>query len=351
MNLLQLLYDILNWQYFGIFAVIWIIVDLVWVGRWKSLIGRLGKLITKPWIFKKDKEPHEPPLYPREFLEQLALNSRRENKADVATTTGTEPRNVGPLTEWIDAQRKRVFDPENPIRSLGYVMSLGFFVFFLIADAITVAATLDLMGLISLAALPPILQRLELAILGGALLSTVVGVWMLVEMSGNGELVNTNLTPAQKKIYKVFSVVVTLFAAVVMVALAVQRLISLGELQASPTTKLILSFVLYGLLAINNSLAAALTFQPAASGFIVILYLLVLLIIGLLPVFAFLADVIWRAVYVLVDIVVWVLFTPLIAIPYGIAKVFGLIGGEETNKPSGEGEGQEQLTKPDKSKK
>ena len=347
MNLLQLLYNIINWQYFGIFAIIWIVVDLVWIGRWRALIGRLGKLITKPVIFEKDKEPDQRPVYPRKFLEQLALNSRREPKADAGAKTGAESKPANALSEWADALRIRGFDPKNPIRSLGYAISLILFVFFLIADAITVAATLDLMGVISFASLPPLFQRLELAILGGALLSTVVGIWMLIEMSGKGELINAeDLTPAQTKIYKLFAVVVTLFAGAVMVALAVQRLVSLGDLEASPTTSLILSFVLYGLLAINNSLAAALTFQPAASGFIVIAYLLVLLIIGLLPVFAFLADVVWRVAYVLIDIVAWALFTPLIAIPYGIGKVFGLI--DDSNKPSGEDKNPAQPTKPEK---
>jgi len=294
------------------------VIDLIWVKRWKSLIGRIGKLITKPVIFKKDKEPYEPPLYPREFLEQLALNSRRE-------TARTESESDGTITRWINAQGDRVFSPENPLRPLGYVISLAFFVFFLMADAIVVAATLVLMGVIS-PDLPPILQRLELAILGGAILSTVVGVWMLVEMSGRGELVNSDaLSGAQKKIFKLFAATVTLFAVVVMIALAVQRLISLGYLQSSPTSELILSFVLYGLLAINNSLAAALTFQSGASGLIVVIYLLVILIIGILPVLAFLADVLWRGLYIIIDIVVWALFTPIIALPFGVGKLLGWI--------------------------
>jgi len=263
-TLLQFLYDFFNWQYFGIFAIIWGVIDLVWIGRWQNLIKRLGKLITKPIIFTKDKEPDEPPVYPRKFLEELALNSRRETRANVDLSS-TESRE-GTLRRWINAQRDLVFSPEKPLRSLGYVISLAFFVFFLIADAIVVAATLVLMGVIS-PDLPPLLQRLELSILGGAIMSTVVGVWMLVEMSGDGELVSTTtLSPSQRNIYKLFAAITTLFAVIVMIALAVQRLISLGYLQSSPTSDLILSFILYGLLAINNSLAAALTIKPDAAG-------------------------------------------------------------------------------------
>jgi hypothetical protein len=336
-TILQFLYDLVNWQYFGILAIIWVVADLVWVGKWKSLMFRIGILIIKPWIFKKDKNPEIPPLYPREFLEQLALNSRRNNdKTNAETEDGLS--GVGPFTKWLNALREQVFDFENPIRPLGYVLALAFFIFFLLADAIIVAATLVLLGVIS-PDLPPILQRLELAILGGALLSAVVGVWMLVELSGKGELINVEqMATGQKRILRAFAALATLFAMAVLIALAFQRLILLGTLESSPTTEIILSFILYGLLAINNTFGAALTFSPAASGFVVVLYLAFVIFVGLLPILAFLADVIWRFVYIAVDIVIWVLFTPIIAIPYGFGKMFGLIDNsdekESKNKKS-----------------
>lgn len=278
--ILQFLYDLVNWQYFGVFAIIWAVIDLVWVLRWQSLIGRIAKLISKPWIFKTDDEPNDPRLYPRTLLEQLALNNERKKKTNVDSENGT-------YTGWIEAQQGRVFDAEHPIRSLGYVISLVLFTFFLIADAIVIANTLVIMGLLS-SDLPAILRRLDIAILGGAVLTTVVGVWMLVEMSGDGELINTNMTDAQKKLFKLFAVIGTLLSVIVMLALAVQRLVNLGYLQSSATTDLILSFILYGLLAINNSLSAALTFQSAASGLIVLIYLLFVIF----PLLAFIVDLI-----------------------------------------------------------
>lgn len=318
-TLQQFFYDLVHWQYFGILAIIWIIVDLIWMERWKKLIERIGKLIKKPWIFEPDPMPDEPPLYPRRFFEQLALNGRYEDKTETDAKVGRKTKNDGIYTEWLDSQRKRVFDAGNPIRSLGYVISLVFFVFFLIADAIVIANTLVLMGVIS-PDLPPALQRLELAILGGAVLTTIVGVWMLVEMSGTGELINTEISEAQKKLFKLFAVIGTLFSVVVMLALAVQRLINLGYLQSSSTTDLILSFILYGLLAINNSLSAALTFSSAASGLIVLMYLLFVIF----PVLAFLFDLLGRGVYIIVDVLMWMILTPIIAIPVGVGKIFSM---------------------------
>lgn len=320
----QFVYDLLNWQYFGILAITWIVVDLVWVGRWRSLVGRIGTLISKPWVFAKDKEPNIPPLYPRVFLEQLALYSTSDSKIDAESKTDTkrEPKQKGIIPAWVEAQKAHVFDASSPIRSIGYLLALAFFTFFLLADAITIANTMVLLGLVD-PNLPPVLRRLDLAILGGALLSAVVGVWMLIEMSGKqGELVYIErLENDQKRIYKIIALMVTLFSAAVMLALAIQRLISLGSLEATQTMDLVLSFILYGLLAINNSLAAALTFSPAASGLLVLTFLLV----GILPLLAFLFDIVWRAMYIVIDISAWALFTPVISIPYAIGKVFGLI--------------------------
>ncbi|KAF0108957.1 MAG: hypothetical protein FD146_1 [Anaerolineaceae bacterium] len=317
--MLQFLYDLANWQYFGIFAIIWLVVDLVWIGRWRDLLSRINKLITKPWVFKKDDDPKNPKLYPRELLENLA-------QRNVITRAAPEPTTDSPivlrLKKWFTEVGDRIFKEGSPLRALGYILALAFFIFFLFADAVTIANTLVLMGLVS-PDLPSLLQRLDLAILGGALLAAVVGVWILIEMSGKGELIETEeLTDAQKKMFKGLSVLVTLFAVVVMIALAVQRLISLGMLAASPTTDLILSFVLYGLLAINSSFAAAITYQPAALGMLVLIYLLIGLLVSILPALTFLFDLLWRFVYVVIDVTLWALLTPIIAIPYVIGKIF-----------------------------
>jgi hypothetical protein len=48
----------------------------------------------------------------------------------------------------------------------------------------------------------------------------------------------------------------------------------------------------------------------------------------------------------------WALFTPIIAIPSGVASLFGLIGGgEDTSKKSSDAQNQEQLIRLDKNKK
>lgn len=316
----QLLYNFVNWQYFGVFVVVWGAIDIIWIGQWKGLIKRIGQLLSKPWIFTKDEYPEEPSLlYPRTFLEQVSLTGKHKDKTELDTQD-----KISAGSEWLYYQKKRIFNPVYPMRTFGYLISLALFVFFILANTITIANTMVLMALMG--DLSPLLQRLDLAILGGALFSAIVGLWMLIEMSGNdAELINLDtLNNAQKRIYKMIALITIIFSMMVMVALSIQRLVSLGVLEASSTTDIILSFILHGLLAINNSFAAALTFSPAASGAIIVIYLSVMLVTGLFPVFVFFVDVLWRTTFIVLDILVWALFTPIIVIPYGIGKVFSL---------------------------
>ncbi len=163
--------------------------------------------------------------------------------------------------KWVNAQRDRVFNVENPLRPLGYILALVFFVFYLLASAISVTNTIATAGVIS-PFLPLVLQRWELAVLGGSLLSFVVGVWMLGEMYGVGKLINVDqLSKIQKRVYRVSSGIMTLFAATILITLAVQRQIFLGSLQTNSTIDLIISFIVFSLVAINNFLGAVLTFQ------------------------------------------------------------------------------------------
>jgi hypothetical protein len=325
----QFLYDFIHSQYFGFLLIVWVVIDIIWIGRWRDLIGRIEKLIKKPWIFAKDANPEEPPLYPREFLEQLAQNSKAPSKRSDESKKEEQP------TTFMKALRVQVFDINKPLRSFGHVLFLAFFVFFLLADAISVANTLVVLNVIS-DELPPILQRFDLAVLGGALLSAIVGVWMFVEISGDqSDFINTgNLSVSQKGIIKSISLLVAVFSVIVMVAFAIDRLIGIGELQSDPTVNILLSAILFGLVPINSALAAAISFPEGARGAIVVIYLLADVIKTILPILAFLVDIVWRLAYVILDLLIWALFTPLIIIPYGVIYLLRMaIGSSPTPEP------------------
>ena len=183
---MQFLNSLLHWQYLGIIVVIWLIVDFAWVGRWRSLLGRISQLFSVPWIFAKDPQPQVHPLYPRIFLEQMA-----QANLPTASRNRFQAGFGRCFVKMVEIVGDSVFGNVSPLVSIGHVISLIFFLFFIFADAVTVANTLVLIGMES-PNLPPLLQRLDLAILGGALVSATVGVWMLVEMLGKGEFVATS---------------------------------------------------------------------------------------------------------------------------------------------------------------
>jgi hypothetical protein len=307
-------------QYILIPAIIWLIVDLAWVSRWSALIARISKLFRAPWIFEKDTEAQEHLLYPRKFLEQLAQNNISGGRGGgSASGTGSGDN----LDKWWKALGNRVLGDVSPLVAIGHVLNLVFFLFFIYADAVTVANTLVLIGVEG--ALPPILQRLDLAILGGALVSATVGVWVFIEMLGKGEFLATDkMGKGQKRVFSALAVLITLFSVAVMLALAGQRMISLGIWASTPQVEFIISFSLYGLLAINSSLAAAVTFASGAQGIVVILLLLSIVIGLVMPILIFLFDLLWRGVIVVLDVAFWAIITPLMALPVGFAKLFHL---------------------------
>jgi hypothetical protein len=304
----------LNWGWLGILAVIWLLIDFAWVGRFNDLIKRIGKIFSSPWVFAKDPEPYGHPLYPRTFLEQLAQRDLPTQRNDGGASDS--------ISKWWKSLGDSVLGNESPLVTIGHVLSLIFFLFFIYADAVTVANTLVLIGVEG--NLPVILQRLDLAILGGALISATVGVWIFLEMlSKKGEFIAVEkLGGAQKFTYGFISIMVILFSIAVMLALAGQRMISLGIYQTTPTLDFQISFSLYGLLAINSALAAAITFTSGANGVIVLLILLGAVVTLVMPILVFIFDLILRVVIIVLDVVAWLLFTPFMAIPAGINRLF-----------------------------
>lgn len=326
--MLQFIYDFFNSPYIGVILIVWFVLDLLWVNRWRNLLERIATLVRKPWIFTKDPEPNIPPLYPRTFLEQLA--QRRVFGA--ASAQGAGDKAAGGY--WTSL-RARVFDQETPERAIGHLLFLAFFCFFLLADAISVANTLMVLGVILPGDVPAILQRFDLAVLGGALLAATVSIWMFIEVSGDESawIDIRRLNDVQKAILKIISLAVAVFSIVVMIAFAIQRLEAIGKLPATPTADIILSAILYGLVPINSALAAAICFPEASRGLIVLGYLLVELALLILPVVAFLLDIIWRAVYVVLDVLVWAVVTPILIVPYGIKALVDMMSPKKDKSP------------------
>lgn len=289
---LNILNDLLNWQYFWTTVILWVVIDILLIEKWKALLGRIAKLIMKPWIFATDEKPNDLRWYPRSFLEQLTINSHRN----------------------------RVVDRDGSLKSIGYLVTLILFFFFILADAVIVTNIQWLMGAIS--SVPESFQRLDIAFLSGVVFTVLTSVWTLVEYYGTGGVIVSNsMTIPQKTLYQWIAVIAIFISIVLMISLAIDRLINVGFLVATDAMEMTLSFVSYGLLAVNTFLSATLVFFPAILGLQTLTYVLHFLT----PVFVIVADIIWRLIYVIIDIAFWVIFTPILAIFFVIGKMFGVI--------------------------
>ncbi len=300
----QSFYNFVNSDYFGVLLFIWVVADVFWIERWKLLFQRIGQLIIKPWIFSKDEKPYEPPLYPRPIMEQL-----------VQGRSGSSQPSSG-IMKWIDAQKESIFNSNHPFAAIGFIVLFLFFLVFFLADVIAVAQTLVILG-VGLGELPELFDRFDYAVLGGALASAIVGIWVYADLLGAEKpLFNTSpMNADQRRFWKIVALFLFLSAFVVMASFALSRLIALGKLPSNPTLLIFLDFILYGLVPINNTLGAALCFLAAPQGFTALLILIVSIIFAVFPVVMFFVDILSRFIYIGLDIVIWFLFTPFMVIP------------------------------------
>jgi len=164
---------------------------------------------------------------------------------------------------------------------------------------------------------------LDVALIVGTVAIGVVGFWYFIELLGNS---SNNVTlgniedGGRSKFLKVTALLAVFGGIFVAVGLSFDRLIQLGFLESSSTSDILLSLVKYGITTVNNLLGAVLTFVPAIPGATTLIFLLVGLVFIVRKPLMFFVDLIWRFAFVVVDIVVWVVFTPVIAIFYQFPK-------------------------------
>lgn len=329
-------YNLLNSQAFWVVIAAWAFVCIAWTERWKPVLGRLGKLFLKPVIFKKDPDPNNLPFYPRDFMEESASGFRdtlRKPFSDIITF----------LSEWFGNRTELIYSREHAFRTLGYILFLVSFLFFILADSIAVANTLVVLNLWA-GELPDLLGRFDIAVFGGSLLALIIGMVLVFEMqSANSEFSRwSDRDIRTKALARAIAFLVTLLSLITLIAWALFRLIELGRLDSNPILDGALNWVLFGLVPINSALAAAISFPEAMIGFLVIivfvgwvavgiLYLLdyVATIIGSIAPYLF--DISYRLIYVVVDLLQWFISTPvqLFLLPFRL--IAGMVSGVESD--------------------
>jgi len=315
----EIFYNLLSSQAFWVVAVVWLFICIAWVERWRPLVERLGRLVIKPVIFKLDPEHDNVPFYPRSFLEDIA-NGFRDKLKEPFTAIITV------VSNFFSGLASIIYSREHPFRTLGYLLLLACFLLFVLADAIAVANTLVVLDLWA-GVLPEILGRFDIAVFGGSLLALIIGMALVFEIRNS----SSEFTPWSERDERTKSLalgiafLVTLLSLITLIAWALFRLIELDRLNSNSFLDSLLNWVLFGLVPINSALAAAITFLEAIRGFVVIIVLLGGIIIGVLYIVnyvvtilgslvPFLFDIAYRLIYIVIDILQWLISTPVQAI-------------------------------------
>jgi len=322
----EIFYNLLNSEAFWVVIAVWIFVCIAWTERWKPVLDRLGKLVVKPVIFKTDPNPENVPFYPRDFIEDSAngfRNTLRQPLTDL----------IRVVSNWFEHLANLIYSKDHPFRTLGYLLLLVCFLFFVLADAIAVANTLVVLDLWS-GTLPELLGRFDIAVFGGSLLALIIGMALVFETrSDTSEFTQWSERDKQTKSLALgVAFLVTLLSLITLIAWALFRLIELQRLDSSPFLDGLLNWVLFGLVPINSALAAAITFLEAIRGFLCIVIILGWIIIGVLylanyavtilgSVIPFFFDIAYRLIYVSMDILQWLISTPVQAIVWPFKKI------------------------------
>jgi len=315
----EIFYNLLNSQAFWVVLAVWVFICIAWVERWMPVLGRLAKLVIKPVIFREDSDPDNVPFYARSFLEDASNGFRNTLKQPFTDL-------IRVVAEWFRNLANLIYSKQHPYRTLGYLILLACFLFFVLADAIAVANTLVVLDLWA-GVLPELLGRFDIAVFGGSLLALIIGLALVFEIrSDKSEFSLWSERDKQTKALALaIALLVTLLAFLTLVAWALFRLIELGRLNSGPFLDGLLNWVLFGLVPINSALAAAITFLEAMRGLLVLGIVIGWIIVGILYLFnyvatilgsllPFLFDLVYRLFYIFVDLLQWFLSTPIHAV-------------------------------------
>lgn len=322
----EFFYNLLNSQTFWVVVVIWAFICIAWTSRLKLVLDRLAKLVLKPVIFEADPNPDDVPFYPRKFMEKSANGFRDTLKQPFLDL-------IKVVVGWFAYLGDLIYSKEHPFRTLGYLLLFVCFLFFVLADSISVANTLVVLGLWA-GTLPEILGRFDIAVFGGSLLALIIGMALVFEIrSSKSEFTTWSERDGQTKALALgIALLVTLLSLITLIAWALFRLIELGKINSNTILDGLLNWVLFGLVPINSALAAAITFLEALRGFLGLIVLFGWVLIGILylinycatilgSIVPFLFDVGYRLIYILLDILQWIISTPVQALVWPFVKI------------------------------
>lgn len=333
----EIIYNLVNSQWFWILLVTWILIGIAWSSRRNALAKRLKNIVEKPIIFDSDSKPNNVPFYPRTFLERVANGFRN------TLIQPFEDLTKG-FRKFIKSQHSMIYSNDYPLRTFGYLFFLLCFFLFTYADSVAIAGSLSTLGLLS-GEIPSFLMNYALAVGVATFLSVIIGFLVLSQtFAKESELMHWSDNEGPwREIAKIITLVIVLIGLFVSVLLGISRLVALGYIEATPTTEFLVQLGLNVLILINGLLSAAIIFIEAFKGILVILIAIQWFLVGVFyildylatilgSVIPFLVDVAWRVIYLVIDILMYAVFMPFLAIINLLSLPFTWIKKSGENK-------------------
>ena len=339
--LLLLGYFVSSRQPTYILFAIWAAICLLWTTRLREMLSRIWALIRKPIVIYKDPEPESIPFYPRTLLEDGTEGFRNSLTDPFSHSISLFMEQIRSLTN--------IFNKNGHIsRLFGYIFFLAGFIVFVSTNLAFIADTLDLIDL----AFPS--QRLfpysySIFALVGTMVAFIMGLIVVSETRTSTSQLSawSDRNTRNRSLIASIAVTSVIFSIISLLGWYFFRLVQLGDAGNFDTLTLNLIYITYYILIpINMLLSAFITISDAIRGLIVLLIILEWSVVGLLFVFnrsltilatvtPILFEILYRAIYISIDVAQWLLTTPMHVAIYpfrSLARAFTLSEDEIPSK-------------------
>ncbi|MFZ5910128.1 MAG: hypothetical protein ACOYYU_08955 [Chloroflexota bacterium] len=322
-------YNLLNSSTFYVTVGIWILICLASGRRIQSLGNRFVDLTFKPIIFKPDSNPESVPIYPRGLFEDVAVGFKDALQLPFRGI-------INSLKRWRNEQRQKYSEEEKPFLPVGNVLFLLLTSLFIYLDIIAITQALVSIGLIDLETLWEPFNNYALAMAGGSIFAILISVFVLEQISSKKSDFShwDKRAGAWVNIAKALINYLIIFGTLAVLLLGFQRLIALGFIpDVRETVELGVNIAISILVPLNTVLTTALIFSDGIIGFMVlvtmgagivsgIFYILDYIALILGYVLPFVVDISYRIILIAVNLIWFLIYTPINMVTSGISAPF-----------------------------
>jgi hypothetical protein len=306
-----------NWFFIAI--SIWGVAAIANRSKRSELRDKLADIITQPalHVFNNQNNPNSEPIYTKRELEKIA---------EKVSATIIEP--IDKLshnwTSKLQSKKSSITDESKPWKSFGYLIFFVMIFFFIWADGIAIANTLEAIGLLN--EIPEILTKYELAVAFGSFFTVIVGAVVMNELlAEKSEFSDWDQKSKLQKVFVLaFTVLIMLMGLLAVLALGMARYRLLVELVPEVDYQLeqFANFAILILIPINAVLATVLIHNEGTRGALIVILFFGNILLAIINFCLYLAriighmgiyglDIILRITIAFLLVVAFFFFTPL----------------------------------------